>query len=335
MKYCLFILFITMFCFSRFYGQEMHTPAQLLEIMDKSTISYELSPLDEAINTPDREHLLNFNNSYRVFNEGLLTTYYYDFSEEVTNVLQEAEQYFQDGKIQNAREKYLQALEMDSTCYKVMTYIGQTYGIEKEYEKAKEWYTRTIELNYIDYMAHWFLADIYKSTGEYKKALDEITIAHILNRNNPRIKSSLIDIYKLNKLKYADWMFNPQVQVDSIGPDKVNIAFHPDWLGYGIGKAIWKYEPDYAESMGSENEFFSMLQEKECLVCLIVTFDKKKLKKYPEFKALQMALDNKMVDEYILFEILLPDYPVVAYQFTDELVDLMKNYIIKVRGGQK
>lgn len=316
-------------------AQEIHTPAEILKIMEKSTISYELSVLENEIPQKDRTTILNYNHYYRINNESKISTHKYEIKDDVQAYLTKAEKYFHDKKFSFAREMYLEVLKADSTYFMVMTYIGQTYGIEGDFDKAIEWYKKTIDLNYIDYMAHWFLADAYKTKGELDNALDEITIAKILNRNNTRIDLSYKEIYALNKLKTDDWTFNPQIKIDSVGTKKVSVSFHSDWLGYAMVKAVWEHEPGYRKSMGVSEGTFSTIEEKECFVSLITSFDKKKLKKNPEFKALQLSLDKKMIDEFIFYEILLPDYPQVAYQLPIDFIIDLKNYVIQVRGKQK
>lgn len=316
-------------------GQEINSPADILKIMEKSPVTYELNSLEKEILPKDRTDNLNYNHYYRVNDEGQISTYKYEIDSNVQTYLTKAEEYFHGKKFSLAREMYLEALRADSTYFEVMTYIGQTYGIEGDFDKAIEWYKKTIDLNYIDYMAHWFLADAYKTKGELDKAVDEITIARILNRNNPRIEKSLKNIFELKKLKTEDWTFNPQIEIDSIGVNKVRISFDSDWLGYAMVKALWKYEPGYKKSMGVSEGTFSTIEEKECFVSLMTSFNKKKLKKHPEFKALQLALDKKMIDEFIFYEIVLPEHPFVAYQLPVEFIVGIKNYVIEVRGKQK
>ena len=209
---------------------------------------------------------------------------------------------------------------------------GMAAADADKFEKAIEWYKKTIELNYIDYMAHWFLADAYKKENKLKKALDEITIAMILNRNNPRIKLSFDAIYELNKLKSPDWTFTPQIQIDSTGEDQVKVAYGKDWLGYALVKALWSYEPGYKESMGADENSFSIYEELEAFASLMTSFTKKKLKKNPQFSALQRSIDKEMVNEFIYYEILLPEYPFVANQFPKETIESIKDYIIEIRG---
>jgi tetratricopeptide (TPR) repeat protein len=316
-------------------GQQIHSPAEILKIMEKSPISYELNALKKEFLPQDRTENLNYNQYYRTNDGSQISTFEYKIDSNAQAYLSKAEEYFQEKKFSLARELYLEALRADSSYFKVMTYIGQTYGIEGNFDKAIEWYNKTISLNYIDYMAHWFLADAYKIKGELDKAVDEITIAMILNRNNPRIVKSLNEIFELKKLKTNYWTFNPQMEIDSIGINKVRVSFNSDWLGYAMVKALWKYEPGYKKSMGVSDDSFSTIEEKECILSLMTSFDKKKLKKHPEFRALQVALDKKMIEEYIFYEIVLPELPFVAYQLPVEFINDIKKYVIEVRGKLK
>ena len=315
-------------------GQQIHTPAEIFKLMEKSPVSYELKELKQPVPVPDRSANLNFNDFYRVQSGNEIFTYRYSVNDTVSSYLKKAEDFFQSRQYSFARDMYMMALKLDSTYYQSITYIGQTYEIEGNLDEAITWYQKAIDKNYIDYMAHWFMADAYKVKGELKTAVDEITIAQILNRNNPRILRSLNEIYQLNKLKTKEWVFNPQMEIDSTGPHNVSIASSPDWLGYAMVKALWAYEPGYRESMGVKKNTYSTLEEKECFALLINGFSKKKLRKHPEYKALNLALDKYMINEYIFYEIILPDNPFAAYQLSEEFINSIKDYVIQIRGSK-
>ena len=332
-----FTLFSLLLCLATFtsQAQKIHSPAEILKLMESSTMTYSISVMDEVIEPEDRSQDLNFNFVYRKGGKENFSTHEYEISDETAGYSDKAEAYFTKGEYKKAREMYLKALDSDPKYFKVMTYVGQTYGIEKDWKNAIKWYQKTIKANPIDYMAHWFLADCYVETGEPEKALDEITTAIILNRNNPRIKLSFDAIYKLNKLKTSDWVFTPQIVLDSIGPKEVSIKANEHWMGYAMIKAFWAYEPGYAESMGYKPGEFPLTEEKEALLGLYVTADDKKAKKEPAIKALHAAIEAKMLDAYLFYEIVLPQYPYVAYQLPDGLIDDIKTYVLTVRGGQK
>ena len=315
-------------------SQELHVPADIYKIMEKSDISYQLDLLKSEVQIPDRTEKLNYNNQYRKIENGTLLTYNYSLTEEINQILSNGEKLFHEKNFVEARNEYLKVLEKDSTLYNVMTYIGQTYGIEKNYEKAIEWYTKTIKANYIDYMAHWFLADIYITIGENDLALNEIVIANILNRNNPRLKKSLKGILINNKMDTLDWTFNPQMTIDSIAKNNIKVSAKEEWLGYALAKSVWLFEPGYREKMGASKSEISITEEKECLLCLISIIDDEIIKKHPEFTTLQNSVNEGMIDEYIFYEIILPDYPFVAYQLPESFIDNIKDYVIKVRGSK-
>jgi len=317
------------------FGQNIHSPAEILQIMEKSPITYEIEIIEESIPPPDRSENLNYNNVYRIEDENGVRAKEYEISEEANKFLDKAEKYYSEANFSKAREMYFKVLESDSNYYEVITYIGQMYESEGDLEKASEWYLKAIDHNYIDYMAHWFLADAYQKLGETVKAIDEITISMILNRNNPRIKKSFDNIYKQNKLKITDWVFNPQIKIDSTGKNKCSLKFGEDWLGYAMVKAVWKFEPGYSESMGVVKGQYSTIEEKEAIVSLVTPLSKKKIKKVPQFKAIKLAMDKKLLDEFILYEIMLPQYPYAAYQLSNETILNIKDYVIHIRGKIK
>lgn len=320
----LYIIPLKLFC------QDFNTSAQIFKIMEKSKVKYNLNVIQSNDENIDYSKKLNYNDVYRKYNDKGFSTKYYNVKDEVQSYLRTAEDFFNAGKYKEAREYYLKILELDSTYYTVMTYIGQTYGIEKNYLEAELWYKNTIKKNYIDYMAHWFLADIYLINKKHKDALEEISIALILNRNNPRIINKAIEIYKNNKLVFKNWYFNPIYKFESNDSLNVNIFIHEDWTGYALAKAVWKYEPGYKDSK-LDNANNIMYQEKECIISQINIINKKNTKKYPEFNALLNAIENKQVDEYILFEILLPQNPSIAYQLNEDLIKDIKEYLVSSR----
>ncbi|MPM10922.1 hypothetical protein SDC9_57259 [bioreactor metagenome] len=314
-------------------AQKIHSPAELLKIMENSEISYEISSMETPVKCPDYSSNLNYNESYRAVTDSGIYTYKYSISDEAAEFFKKAEGFFQKIMIDSAQKYYKKTLEVDSSLYFVMTYLGQTFEHQNDSKNAIYWYKKAIEKNYIDYMAHWFLADAYKATGQLDKAVDEITIARILNRNNPRIKSAFDNIYKAAKRKTEDWYFNPQIELEKTGEKKVKVSFDSKWTGYAIAKAIWEFEPGYSLSMGVEEGVYSTIEDKECLISQIIGMEnaKVKYKKDPQLRIMKTAAENKFLTEYILFEIVLPENPQVAFQLTEEIIESMKNYILEIR----
>ncbi|MBN2614054.1 MAG: tetratricopeptide repeat protein [Bacteroidales bacterium] len=335
MKKILLILSLSLFTSYSISAQKIHSFSEIMKMMTNSPVNYQVELLKNPAPVPDRNNKVNYNDVYREVNGTSIRSYKYSIPGNVKPIYDEAEKDFSNNKILKARELYQKVLSLDSSLYQVITYIGQTYEMSGNYEEAMKWYRQAIDKNYIDYMAHWFLADAYMKKGEVKKAVDEITMAQILNRNNVRIHNSLKRIYQAAKMDTTSWTFNPQMKIDSIGVNKVEIASDKLWLPYALVTAFWKFELKYSKSMGVEKGQLSTTQSKEALAALIGALKKKDYRKNPELRALQLAISNKLVTEYILYEIWLPQYPQIAYQFSKSTLNDLRNYVISIRGGKK
>ena len=252
--------------------------------------------------------------------------------EETLKLKEETEKLFGEKKYQEARKNYQTIYEKYPKYSKIGTYIGQTYELEGDTEKALEWYKKSIENNYIDYLAHWFIGRLYFKSGKQEKGTEHLMIAHILNRNISYILNDLIAILAEQGIEYDNWVFNPQVKVSSTGEKKVLIQYADNWLYYAMTKAVWNFEPEYRKSKGLDKDEASTLEYKEALLGIyIVTEGKKKARKDKSINALHLAMEEKMFDEYILYETFLPKLPIVAYQLGEEEILKIVNYIKTVR----
>lgn len=318
------------------YTQTIHTPAEILKIMSDSKIGYGIEMLKTKVESKDRSQNLNQHNYYRVQTDSAIETRSFKPNEAAIPLFDNAETFFGSGDYDLALKFYNQALEADTSLYYIMTYIGQIYEHKGDFENVKTWYLKAIDHNYIDYMAHWFLADAYFATNDLKNAVDEITIARILNRNNPRIKDSMSRIYKKAKLNTNDWSFTPQMILKKESDTSIKIAVDDKWMGYALPKALWLYEPGYKTSMGVREGEYSTLEDKECLVDLLVALANsgKNYKNDPQLSVLKKATDQGYFHEYIMYEVVLPDKPFVAFQLPVASLVKIKDYILKVRSGK-
>jgi len=314
------------------FSQQIHSPAEILQIMSDSKLSYEVNVIDKVIECPDYSKKLNYHDSYRVKSDSGLFTYAFKPNDMAKPLFDKAETFFQSNA-DSALFYYELSLKADSSLYNVMTYIGQMYERKGDVDNTIKWYKTAISKNYIDYMAHWFLADAYLKTGDSKNALDEIIIAQILNRNNQNLKKSAANIFKRSYLSTNDWYFNPQVEMKKVSERKISLAFNDKWIGYAMAKALWLYEPGYSKSMGVEKGIYSTIEDRECLIALLVALEnaKTEIKDDPQLSILKEAAENKFLDEYILYEIVLPKTPFVACQLPEETILGIKDYILKVR----
>jgi len=313
-------------------SQKLHTTPEILQLMSDSKLGYEIKELDKPILCKDYSDKLNKHDCYRVSTDSSIETFANTLNDQSLPLFNKAESFFQSNP-DSALFYYKLALNADPKLFFVMTYIGQIYENKSDLVNAIEWYKKAISKNYIDYMAHWFLADAYDATGNLEKALDEIVIAQILNRNNDRIKGSMNRILKKANKSTEEWYFNPQIKIIKKSEESISVATDEKWIGYGMVKALWEFEPGYKESMGIKNKEHSTLEDKECLVALFATLENSKanIDNDPQLRILKEAVNKNFINEYIFYEILLPEKPIIAYQLFEDAILKIKDYILTVR----
>ncbi len=329
---CLFCL-----AFLTLPAQSIHDPMEIIRIMDTSDILYSLDA-SFTPDIPDYSERVLLNDFYvDRLSENTTTVKHYEPNDSAVYHYEMAETFFQQRNMEQARNHYQLALKADPTYYKVMVYIGDTYYAQQRYSEALTWYRRAIDSNYIDYLAHWACANALVYLGQQDKALREITIAKVLNRNNPRLTTKLMEIYRLNKKNYNDWYFTPLYELsDDYDAESekitVKIRFKDYWMSYAMAKAVWKYEPGYAEAMDNN----LVLGEKEAVFAYwMIASSNKAAKKTLPVKVLKLALDNRCYEAYVIYEALLPENPNIALYLGEEGIGMIVDYILDVRSKVK
>ena len=298
-----------------------------MDIIKDSKTAYSLKFLEKPIPVPDRSKMINI----QVYREKTADGYVLKSFEpkgEAKKLFDKAESYFGLHQYAKARDAYTLALQEDPKLYSAITYIGQTYGIEENWDKAELWYKKAIEANYVDFLAHWLLADVYKIKGQKEKALDEISIAKVLNRNNPRLEALRKEIYGLNGLNIKNWTFNPQVRMsrDSV-TGNVNIVADSIWSYYAFVQAAWFYEPVYK----AKAKKYSMPQAmyRECLMGFLPFIgDKALVDSVDVLKRLVKVIEADKLDEFVFYDMLLLDYPTASFQLDKKQIEGLKDYLI-------
>lgn len=235
-------------------------------------------------------------------------------------------------KIIKLLEKVLKAHPKNAQVY---TLLGETYFQQQNYPKAKTQFEKAIALNPIDCIARWQLGEILLLENQTDSALQTITLAHLYNRNQPRLLLRMRDLYIRYGFNYEHaWGFSPLYQNYR---DKGNIIVRAEgiWLTYAMYKAVWEYEPDYLyiKSKQAVSDYL-FHQEMEAVLGTYMTYSKLEdadKKVYPAIRALETALDNEMLEEYIMYEIILVERPSLAYYLTPEFTERLFAYIKAVR----
>ena len=278
---------------------KIHPPSEIIKIMESSTLVYEIGELAAPVQKERAKGLLS-NMLYIEKKDGKDVLKQYSLSEEAKKVLDSAEKAFQAKKFAEALKLYKEVLLLQPGFSYGYTLMGDVYYSTGDYKEAKAVFERAIKNNYIDYHAHWFLADTLWALGEKDKAVTEITIAHLLNVNHAEMLKVLKSYRKEVKKSWQEWEFNPQYSINKTG-DKVSLKVKEEWLGYGLVKALWKYEPGYAEkTFGPDykDQVVCFLEEKEALASLLAGKG--------DFKNIEKIVKDGFVNEMLLYELAAP-----------------------------
>ena len=332
-KYFLLVLLIQLVSGSYAQNKEIRLPADIFKIIDKSTRTYSIEQLNEPVKLPDYSSKIIYPGFYKKINaDGSFSINTHVASEQSMQFFNQAEKYFADRNYDSALFHYQKSYDADSNFLDPLVYMGQVYGLQKQTDKGIAVYRKVLAKNDIDYMAHWFLADLLKDKNNLKEALKEILTAHILNRNNPRILISVKIILEASGLQWNDWTFNPQYKLQEKGKD-ISLQYKSPWLGYAMAKAVQQFEDPKNEEAGNDLMKDYIDKEKECLLGLLVMLENDKEKDYNEkdFTCVNNAVKEKLTDEFILYETLLPSMPTIARQLPKAYIDDLVNYLVKVK----
>ncbi len=317
---------------------QLSTPLEILTFMEASPTEYELEQLygdaprknrpvlahGTYIQTIDKkEYLLEYKDTE--------TNQQRAWKEKAAELIR-----YENPNYKKARSFYQKILKQSPQNAQIHTLIGQCYYEEENYEEALVYFRKALKINPIDYLARWLIAEIHLKKKEIDLAVYNITLAHLYNRNHPRLHRRLHEVFQEEGRSYfRDWEFDPKYYLYK-EDDRVVITADGIWLTYGMYKAVWKYEPDYL-FIKSQQEVTDYLfqEEMEAVIGTFMTYNTLKSddnRNYPSMNALALCLDHNMVEEFVMYEILLVDKPLIAKHLTEDFVHRIIQYIDTIRG---
>lgn len=325
------------------FAQRYHDPAEILRMVEKSTYTYELDQIDKhSVGMMKVPATVDYGIYLKRLPDGSIVVQSfqneYGQNPDYAACFQNAEDAFSKDSLDAARYWYKKVLDVASNQSQVMTYIGQTYENEKDYEAAFPWFRRAIDTNYYDYNAHWFLADDLVLTHHVDEAVKEILIAMVLNRNHQRISTSLKINLQIAKKPYVDWAFGPRYEIDSTGDKHISIkcdTTYMEWLSYALCKALWAYEPGYRDSMlVGVNEEPLVVEEKECFLSVLAVIENSgKPTQDPILQTAQKALAAGKFTEFVVYDVILPSHPNFVFKLPRAFIQSIPDYILTCRAS--
>lgn len=317
-------------------AQQLHAPNEVLDIIQRSKLGYEIGILTSKIPTGKGPIL---DNSHYLAKEDSLNTIK-SFSATETDEIRKLREQANKALVaarpdyKGARKALHKILEKQPQHAEIITEIGNTYTLENKHDEAKNQYLKALDINPRDYYARWMLSEILFKEGDTLKAIREITLAHIYNRNMPRLQATMVKMYEASGCKCQDWTFNPQYKLSSTKKN-ITIDAKDIWMAYAMYKALWAYEPGYKQMMlaGSKTDL-GIMEETESVFGLVTTYTQQSKKQkviYPELTALEEALEQSMIEPYALYEVVLVKRPLTALYLEEDYLRKLIKYIATIR----
>jgi tetratricopeptide (TPR) repeat protein len=279
------------------YGKaKPHWPGEMMKLIEASKLSYTIGVLKEKVPPEPAGPVLD-PDLWLKRDGKRVTVERYILSPPAASHLNKAERAFQANQHDQAMRLYKAVQKSVPNYGHVHVLVGDVHFKKGEFREAKVAYRRAIQMNAIDYQAHWFLADTLWRMGDRPRAVQEITIAHLLNVNHSKMKQVLRRYRTEMGRPWKDWEFNPQYRVSAKGT-KVSVQADPNWLGYALVKAYWKYEPGYAERMAGADyrkQAVCDTEEREAIVSLVAGSK--------VHTVLKKIIADGFFDEMLLYEI--------------------------------
>jgi tetratricopeptide (TPR) repeat protein len=333
------VLLLTLTIGQNSFGQDLHTPSDIEKMMEKSIIYYSFK---ENKNIAQGKMLDILADDFYISVEGedkkeVIRQYNIKSYPKTYKKFEKAQRLEKAQKYSKARRLYEKLLKEDPKNSIYATRIGSTFFYEKNYIEAIKWSNKAIRFNRIHYPAYILLTKIHINSNQRDQAMKSITKAHLLNRNDRNIIQLVKEVYKFNGLIYDDtWAYVTQYSINKISDNEVVIEYNGDpWKAYAACRAIWKYEPYYEEKMKITDDNINALREYECLLNMGIAYenwgDTKHKKKFTMGLALQKAKKEKMINQFIKFEIDLAENPQMVFLLSDEELKKLSRYILQVK----
>jgi tetratricopeptide (TPR) repeat protein len=309
-------------------GQPLMELKDFFDIIGKSSVIYDYQMITKPVAPPSVYDKLNFNHHKLVDSAGVRSVRPFQISFSALEHVELGWQAYMADEPETAIGIFKEVLDSFPEYTPAMSRIGDVLKGEERLDEAIHWYRKALAKNPIDYIAAWSLARTYEEAGKPDSAMVMLLHAWVLNRNNQHIQRELETVIEASGKQMKNWQFVPQYELD-YQQDKVLLKYHEAWLGYAICQAVWDFEPGFAEQRNINGDV-ALFRERECLACLVSTMNagKNDASTEPALNGFATALRNKMAFEFILFEILLPQNPDMAYilgpERTERLVEYLK-----------
>jgi Tfp pilus assembly protein PilF len=268
-----------------------------------------------------------------------------------SDLMEQAEAFFSQGKSDEALENYQKALVLDPKLYDAAVFCGDVYLQKQDWAQAEVWYQKAIAIDPMKEKAYRYSATPYMKQKKYDIARDRYMEAYITEPYSKFSAAGLSQWGNITKTALGhpkidiptnvkfDEKGNAQINLDASallgGKDDGSFA----WIIYGGTRSVWHKEK-FAKTFPDEKTYrHSLSEEVEALRSVVhaATSEKKTKKLSPSLAKLKELDDKGLLEAYILIATpddgIAADFPKYLAQDRDKLRRYVVEYVL-TNGGK-
>ncbi len=257
---------------------------------------------------------------------------------EAQALLEEAEPHYDKKQYAEAGALAAKAAAIDPDSHLVWLYVGDCAYFSGDARAALEAYDKALEINPVDYQGHFFRGNALARLGRTEEAKRSFARSLVLKPRNDLLLGRLEDDAAL---PYAPL---PEVVAPSVlawrDGESIHIRADPKtvpWFMYGMCKGFWLGEPAHRQELtGSEELSFSVAEEMECLLNLLVTYQRRltdpSMPDHGERSApldrLEQIVRAGFLRELVIFELGTRVHPQLTVYLDDGALARMERFVL-------
>ena len=319
-------------------AQQLFMPDEVKQYMKKSAIQYQMDSIIPILDSFSMA--LIEKGSFLEKNEDTI-----QLVKKEALITEKGEKLLKKARKSDAKNNYSKALKFYIETAKelprnllVMNELADFYWRDNDFENVVFWAKKGIEINPIDFEAHARLALAYQNLGKKEQAIEYIVKAHLYNRNHPKVIQILQTIFEENGMTYRNFDFQPNYKIEKKSEEKISVqASEAPWQAYAACLALWQFDENYqSEIRKLSTSKVSKIRQKECLLNALIGYERMKIgkEKYPSLAIMGKALSNRMIDEFIFYEITLRKNPELIFSISEKKRERILRYLTTIRVHQ-
>ena len=306
-----------------------HTAAEIFIIAERSELAYRIEELDTNLHrVPYPERPLVKPEWYFEQTDSGVTLLSFETSDTAAAVSYQGDLLFEAKLYDSARVLYRQAIALDSTYPLFYNWLGDTYLFRDLYDSAIASYETALALNPNCYQSYWFLANALWKKNDTTESLRYLLRAHVLNINHEDIRMRLTGRLGEMGQEWIERGWEPQCVIGQVDDHTISVIASVSDIADCLCKAIWEYEPGYADSMiaGHADPLFGpyLARANEAAMVMATSNDS-------VMAVFEAALGEDLLTELIIYEFMLPEHPMLALLFDQEQLARLSLYVMNFR----